>query len=224
MKLSVRFINALLRTFFRVCFSIDRKELAKIPEQGPFLMMVNHTSNLEAPMLYVFLQPRKMFAMAKKELWEHSFMGWLMDAWKSIPVDRENMGRETMEACFAVLDQKNILAIAPEGTRSEDGCLQQGKAGVAFIAHKKDVPMIPIAITGFESFSKNIKRLRRTPITIRVGKSFEIIQKGGRIDRQALSDEIMLRLAELMPKEKRGFYTDYPLTFSLTRAIDDVNA
>jgi 1-acyl-sn-glycerol-3-phosphate acyltransferase len=223
MKLSERMINSLLRTFFRLFFRIDRSELAKVPQAGPLLMMVNHTSNLEGPMLYAFLQPRPLHAIAKQELWEHKFMAYLMNTWKSIPVDRQNMGRSTMDACFKVLDEQHILAIAPEGTRSKDGCLQEGKGGVAFIAHKKDVPMIPVVVMGFNSFSKNIKRLKRTVITIKVGEVFEIIQKGGRIDgdtRQALADEIMLRLAMLMPNERRGHYKDHPISFTLTKTVN----
>ncbi len=195
--------------FFRVCFKIDRSELKNVPMEGPLLMMVNHTSALEGPMLYEFLQPRKLNAMAKQELWESKFMAFLMDSWQSIPVDRENMGRATMDACFKVLEQNHILAIAPEGTRSKDGTLQRGKGGVAFIAHKKDVPMIPVAVMGFEKTKANLKRLRRTVISVKVGKPFEIIQKGGRLDaetREKLGDEIMLHLAALMPKERRGYY------------------
>ena len=215
-------INSLLRTFFRLFFRIDRSELAKVPQAGPLLMMVNHTSNLEGPMLYAFLQPRPLHALAKQELWEQKFMAYLMNMWKSIPVDRQNMGRSTMDACFKVLEDRHILAIAPEGTRSKDGNLQEGKGGVAFIAHKKDVPMIPVAVMGFPSFSKNIKRLRRTVITIKVGEVFEIIQKGGRIDadtRQALADEIMMRLAVMMPNEMRGHYKDKDIVFTLTQTL-----
>lgn len=222
MKLSERMINSLLRTFFRLFFRIDRSELAKVPQAGPLLMMVNHTSNLEGPMLYAFLQPRPLHALAKQELWEQKFMAYLMNMWKSIPVDRQNMGRSTMDACFKVLEDRHILAIAPEGTRSKDGNLQEGKGGVAFIAHKKDVPMIPVAVMGFPSFSRNIKRLRRTVITIKVGEVFEIVQKGGRIDadtRQALADEIMMRLAIMMPNEMRGHYKDKDIVFTLTRTL-----
>lgn len=188
---------------------------------GPLLMMVNHTSNLEGPMLYAFLQPRRLHAIAKQELWNSKFMAYLMETWKSIPVDRDNMGRATMDACFKVLDQKDILAIAPEGTRSKDGKLQQGKGGIAFIAHKKDAPMVPVAVMGFEKSNK--KFLRRRKIVIKVGPCFEIIQKGGRIDadtRQSLADEIMLRLAMMMPEEKRGYYQGHPIEFSLTKSID----
>lgn len=82
--------------------------------------------------------------------------------------------------------------------------------------------MIPVAVMGFPSFSKNIKRLRRTVITIKVGEVFEIVQKGGRIDadtRQALADEIMMRLAIMMPNEMRGHYKDKDIVFTLTRTL-----
>ncbi|MGE4584125.1 MAG: lysophospholipid acyltransferase family protein [Sphaerochaeta sp.] len=222
MNIAKPIINVLLRTYFRLFFRIDRSELKNVPTTGPLLMMVNHTSNLEGPMLYAFLQPRNMRAIAKQELWDHRFMAYLMNLWGSIPVDRQNMGRSTMDACFKVLDDGAILAIAPEGTRSKDGTLQQGKGGIAFIAHKKDAPMISVAVMGFEQYKHNIRRLRRTKITIRVGECFEIIQKGGRIDadtRQALADEIMLRLASLMPEEKRGFYQGTPISFHLTQTV-----
>jgi len=222
MKVSERFVNAVLRGFLRVTCRINLEELKKVPQDGPLILLANHTYALDGPLLYVFLKRKNLLAMAKKELWTNKFLGWVMDLWRSIPVDRENMGRETMEACLAALDRKEILAMAPEGTRSKDECLQQGKAGMAYIAHKKDAPMVPVVIMGFSSFSKNIKRLRRTPITIRVGKPFEIIKKGGRVDaatRDALIDEIMLRMASLMPEEKRGYYENRPLEFSLTREI-----
>ncbi len=224
MKLSERFMNALFRALFRMFFRINLKALEKIPKKGPYLMMVNHTSALDGPMLYVFLQPMKLVALAKKQLWEKKFTGYVMNSWHSIPVDRENMGRETMEACFSILDHGDTLAMAPEGTRSPDGNLQQGKAGIAYIAHKKQVPMVPVAVYGFNDPSYKKRLFRRRPITIAVGKPFEIIQKGGRLDaamRQEVIDEIMLRLAELMPKEKRGFYKDHPIEYRLTQTLEE---
>lgn len=222
MKLSERITNAVLRTLLRMFFTMNLDEFEKVPRTGPFMLIANHTSAFDGPLMYVFMRPREMVAMAKQELWDHAATRFLMNLWNSIPVDRENMGRQTMEQCFSILDRGDILAIAPEGTRSSNGMLQQGKAGVAFIAHKKQVPMVPIAITGFENFRKNIKRLRRTPLTIAVGKPFEVANTGGRLDaagRQKLVDEIMLRLAELMPPSYWGFYTGHQLDFTMTKTV-----
>lgn len=223
MKLKASLTNALMRIMFRIFLKVDTKEFAKVPQNGPFMLIANHTSALDGPLMYVFMQPRNMVAMAKKELWNHWFTRYIMNLWESIPVDRENMSRQTMEQCFGILDRGDILAIAPEGTRSSDGKLQEGKAGVAFIAHKKQVPMVPIVTIGLERIGNNVKRLRRTPVSIRVGAPFEIIQKGGRLDaagREQLIKEIMLRLAELMPPEDRGFYAGHKFTYQLTRTSD----
>jgi len=190
--------------------------------EGPAIIVSNHTSNFEGPLLYVFMQKRPLVALAKKELWQKPLTRFAMNLWGSIAVDRENMSRQTLQECFEALDNKTILAIAPEGTRSKDGSLQSGKAGVAFIAHKKDAPLIPIATLGFENFPKNIKRLKRTPIRIVVGKPFEIIQKGGRLaaqTREDLIDEIMMRLAVLMPPSQWGHYAGRKPEFVLTREI-----
>ncbi len=222
MKLSERIVNSLLRGLFRILFKVDTTPLKGVMKEGPAIIITNHTSNFEGPLLYVFMQPRPLMALAKKELWNNGLTRYAMKLWESIAVDRENMSRQTLEECFSALDAKNILAIAPEGTRSSDGKLQQGKGGVAFIAHKKDVPLIPIVTLGFENFSKNIKRLKRTPIKIMVGKPFEIIQKGGRLDaqkREDLIDEIMMRLALLMPPEQRGYYSEKGRDFELTAEL-----
>ncbi|MFA7395830.1 MAG: lysophospholipid acyltransferase family protein [Sphaerochaetaceae bacterium] len=219
MKFQERIVNALFRTLFRLFYRFDTSEFKKVPTEGPLMIIANHTSTFDGPLMYVFLRPRKMIALAKKELWDTWFLRFIMNLWNSIPVDRDNMGRETMESCFQVLKREEMLAIAPEGTRSKDGSLQSGKPGVAFIAHKGGVPIVPIAITGFEKIKENLKRFKRTPLHIAVGEVFVIKQQGGRLDsatRQQLADEIMLRLATLVPQEYRGVYANTPIEFHLT--------
>ncbi|NLZ76968.1 MAG: 1-acyl-sn-glycerol-3-phosphate acyltransferase [Spirochaetales bacterium] len=221
MSFPKRFVNSVLRTFFRLFFTIDRSELAKVPRSGPLMMIVNHTSVFEGPMLYVFLQPRAMHALAKKELWKNPFTRSLMKLWGSIPVDRGNVDRKAMDAIFAVLDRGEIFAIAPEGTRSKDGTLQRGKGGIAFIAYRNRTPMVPIAVTGFDRFKRNLLRFRRTRITIRVGEVFRPVGGEGRLDaagRQTLADEMMVRIAALMDERHRGYYRTFDPTFTLTEA------
>lgn len=222
MSIARGFINGVLRTYFRLFFKIDRSELVKVPQSGPLMMIVNHTSIFEGPMLYAFLQPRVMHALSKKELWNNPITGYLMTLWGSIPVDRGNVDRKAMDAIFAVLDRGEIFAIAPEGTRSRDGSLKRGKGGIAFIAYKNQTPMIPIAVTGFEHTKRSFFRLRRTPITIRVGEVFRPIKKEGRLDsehRQLLADEMMARIAALLDDEHKGYYKDFDPTFTLTEAL-----
>ncbi len=183
-------------------------------------MIVNHVSNLEGPLMYLFMRPRKTIALAKRELWEHPVMRKLMQWWETIPIDRTGMDRAAMDECFAVIKRGDILCLAPEGTRSKHGMLQQGKDGVGYIAGKALVPILPVSHYGIEDFSRNIKRLRRTSVTITVGKPFVIELGGRRLSsdvRQAITDEMMRRLAETLPEAYRGFYADRmdePYTFT----------
>lgn len=222
MKIVEPIVNTLFRFAIRLLFKANFKELKKVPQKGPFMIIANHTHTLDGPVMYLYLRPRETIAIAKKELWNNRFTRFVMNLWRCIPIDRENMDRKTMESAFAVLDEGNILAIAPEGSRSKDGSLTQGKAGVAFIAHKKGVPMVPISIVGFEKFRENFKRCRRTKLTIKVGHPFEIIQKGGRLDasaKEALIDEIMVRLSEIVPPQYRGYYKEHPIEYHLTSSL-----
>ncbi len=223
MKIKERIINATFRFLFNLFYKFDKSELQKIPKTGPLLLITNHTSVFDGPLIYVFLQPCNVLAMAKKELWNNWFTKMVMNAWSSIPVDRLNMSRETMESCFTSLKENRILAIAPEGTRNKEGSLQEGKAGVAFIAYKAQVPIIPLITLGFNDLKKNVRKLKRTPLVIKVGPAFEIIKKSGRLDatsRGELNDEIMLRLASLLPENKKGFYADKEREFTLTQNIE----
>jgi len=221
MSLKERIVNAILRGLFRLFFKINVDEFAKMPHEGPFIIFANHTSALDGPLMYVFMRPRNMVAMAKKELWNNIITRFIMNLWNSIPVDRENMERQTLESCFAILDKGDILAIAPEGTRSKDGSLQEGKEGVAFIAYRKKVPMVPIVTIGLENFKQNIKKLKRTKVTIKIGEPFEITAQGrlNAESRKQLIDEIMMKLVELLPPSLHGYYAGKNIEYQLTSTV-----
>jgi 1-acyl-sn-glycerol-3-phosphate acyltransferase len=195
----------------RITCRIDIKELQSIPKQGPYILVINHLSVIEGPMMYLFLRPRNTIALAKKELWEHAFTRKIMQWWECIPIDRGSLDREALKACFDVLDRKDILCIAPEGTRSPDNTLIQGKAGTSFIASKSRAPILPVVNWGIEDYTKNLKRFKRTKVHFKVGTPFVISSEQKRFtgeQRQQITDEMMIRIAEILPESYRGFYTD----------------
>jgi 1-acyl-sn-glycerol-3-phosphate acyltransferase len=101
------------------------------------------------------------------------------------------------------------MAIAPEGTRSKDGRLQPGKPGVVALAVRCQTPLFPVAFYGYENFWANFKRLRRSDFHLAVGKPFYLKLEGElptREVRQAITDEIMYKIAELLPEKYRGCY------------------
>jgi 1-acyl-sn-glycerol-3-phosphate acyltransferase len=104
-----------------------------------------------------------------------------------------------------------IVAVAPEGTRSNHGRLQRGYSGVVTLALHSGAPLLPLVYYGGEHFRSNLARLRRTDFNIRVGRRFTIDTGGLKLTRplrQAITDEIMYQLAELLPPVYRGVYNN----------------
>jgi 1-acyl-sn-glycerol-3-phosphate acyltransferase len=101
--------------------------------------------------------------------------------------------------------------MAPEGTRSKTGGLQKGRSGAAYLALHTGVPVQPVVITGQEKVFSELRRLRRPTIHVQYGRLFEPPVAEGRIttaDVHAFSEEIMYRLAAILPPEYRGVYAD----------------
>lgn len=215
MTIKERIINGLISTAFTILCRTEKSDLQKIPAKGPAILITNHTSNLEGPLFYVNLRPRKTIAMAKAELFNKFFTREILTAWGAVPIKRGAVDIQAMKACFKVLEDGNFLCIAPEGTRSKTGKLLRGKAGTTFFATEKKVPIIPMAQWGIMDLSRNLKKFKRTGITIKVGEPFYVEKKTeGKItseDRQKMADEMMYRIAACLPEELRGYYSDMSL-------------
>jgi 1-acyl-sn-glycerol-3-phosphate acyltransferase len=209
MKLCGKIAAVMLKSLLHVICKVDDKELEKIPLKGPFIIAMNHISFLEVPLFYVDLAPRKVHGIAKKETWKNLITRILANCWDSISIDREGFTASTFRKVRNFLNQDRIIVIAPEGTRTGDGKLIKAHPGIISMAMLSDVPIIPVVHFGAESFWKNIARFKRTPFTYRVGKPLRITtsEKNSRI-RQELVDQLMLRLAELLPPQYRGYYSD----------------
>jgi 1-acyl-sn-glycerol-3-phosphate acyltransferase len=188
---------------------IDKRDFNKVPLHGPLILASNHIGSLEVPLLFVHLQPRKMIGLAKIETWDNKFMGWLFDLWDALPIRRGEVDLDAVRGCLEVLKRGDILAIAPEGTRSYHGRLLKGQPGIALIALRAGVPIMPVVHWGGEQFKENLKKFKRTDFHVRVGKAFSLDPHGERVTsevRQEMADEIMGQLAALMPEAYHGEY------------------
>jgi len=113
------------------------------------------------------------------------------------------------------LQRGGVLAIAPEGTRSQNGALIEGRPGVSYLAAKAGVPILPVAATGTQDtlVKEQLSHLRKPHITVRIGQPFMLPPLQGQ-DRdaalQGYTDEIMCRIAALLPPDYRGVYADHP--------------
>jgi len=205
------FVNTLVRIGTGIICRIDAPYLNKVPKHGPLLLYSNHTGQIEVPVLYSHLQPRRLTGLAKVETWDGWFLHWVFDLWKAIPIRRGEADIEAMRKSIDVLNKGYILAIAPEGTRNKTGALIKAQPGVVTLALRSGAPLMPVAHWGGEDFKNNIKRLKRTDFHVRVGEPFKLDTGGERVThevRQQMVDEMMYRLAALLPEHYRGVYAN----------------
>jgi 1-acyl-sn-glycerol-3-phosphate acyltransferase len=213
-------IRVLSRTLCRVYDA----ELAGIPHEGPLILIANHVNFLDVPVLYTHLIPRPVTGFAKIETWNNPALGLFFSLGGAIPIRRGVVDRTAIGRARDVLRSGGILAIAPEGTRSGSGRLQEARTGVSVLALESGAPVIPVAYYGGEKFRANILRLRRTDFHFRVGAPFRVRMQNGRLTRavrRSITDEIMFRLAALLPPEYRGYYAD--LSKATNRYLADGN-
>jgi 1-acyl-sn-glycerol-3-phosphate acyltransferase len=207
-------INPVVRFATSISCHINEEELRKVPKDGPLIVAANHISSLEVPIVVTRLDDRAMTGFAKAENWDHPFYRFIFEGWGAIPLRRGEADMTAMRAALATLKAGNILAIAPEGTRSGDGRLRRGLPGVVVLALKSGAPILPMVYYGGEQFKQNLRRFRRTPFNIVVGNAFHLNpgkEKTTHDVRQQMVDEIMYQLAAMLPPAYRGVYANLSL-------------
>jgi 1-acyl-sn-glycerol-3-phosphate acyltransferase len=204
-------VNFIIRVYTRITCRIDAPDLDKFPLHGPVIAIANHTGQIEVPMLFAHLQPRKLTGWAKIEAWDNWFLHWVFGVWGAIPVRRGAADMNALKLALKALEEGKIFGLAPEGTRNKTGKLIRAMPGTVIIALHSGAPIIPIAHWGGEVYLKNLKHLKRTDFHIRVGEPFKINVEGLKVTgeiRQEIVDDMMYELAKLLPEEYRGVYSD----------------
>ena len=205
-----RFVNLVLRILYGTLLRVEVTGSENVPAKGPFIAMINHIYFFD-PVLLTALAPRFIVIMSKIENLKIPVGGWLLKLYGSFPVRRGEIDRQAIRTSLDVLRQGHGLMMAPEGTRSRAGSLQQGRVGMSWLALRSNAPIVPVAISGQEHLTRNLKRLRRTPVRLVFGKPFCLHpQEGMRPgeQRRRMTTEAMYRLAALLPPEYRGVYSN----------------
>lgn len=178
-------------------------------------MTTNHLSRLDTPFLLVTTDRTDLAAIVAKKYQQKPFFRWILEKiCTTIWMDREKIDFTAVREALSHLRKGGVVGIAPEGTRSrESHGLLEGKQGAAVLAERASIPILPIGIIGSDQVYAHWLKLRRPPIIVRVGKPYYLPEMDME-DRQAwlsrCTDEIMCRIAALLPPENRGFYADHP--------------
>jgi 1-acyl-sn-glycerol-3-phosphate acyltransferase len=203
-----RLIGLMARLVVRLCTRIEVTGLEHLQIYDSALVVANHLGDADV-IVGVAYTPLKVEIIAKSELYDFPILGWLMDAYGVIWVHRGRPDRKAIRAALQALDEKRKVAIAPEGRESLTGGLEEGTGGAAYLALKAEVPIIPVTFTGTENHRifRNLKRLRRTCVTLTVGSPFQLKKSTSLKEAiQSGTETIMKTLAQQLPPEHRGVY------------------
>lgn len=185
-----------------------------VPMHGPLLVVANHLSNADPPILIVAF-PRPLFFMGKAELFRNPVLAWLVRKFGGFPVERGTADRAALRHALKVMEQGIALGIFPEGGRSKTGALRPGLPGVGLLALQSGAPVLPVGLTGTEVYPVNgdwpLRRPAGTAAGVRVhfGKPFTVPKQvdGKRVTADEATRLIMMRVAELLPEPYRGVYS-----------------
>jgi 1-acyl-sn-glycerol-3-phosphate acyltransferase len=208
---------------WRFLVKIGRVEgLENFPRQGPAIAMYNHIAFVD-PVVVLGNLPRNVVPLAKVEAYSYPLIGIIPRLWAVIPVRRGEVDRQAIARARDVLAAGEVILLAPEGTRSP--ALIEAKEGVALLADRSGVPVVPVAVEGTDGFpTTSLSKWRGPGALIRIGRPFRYRPSpGGKADRQQLrimTDEAMYVLASLLPERRRGFYAD--LSKATTNTFDFV--
>ncbi len=217
-----RFLRFLLKNIgFTLIAKIDKVDgLENVPRNGPALLMINHIAFID-PFTVINVLPRNIVPLAKIEVYNYPIVGIFPKIWGVIPVRREEFDRRAVKLVFEVLNAGEIVLVAPEGTRSPK--MQRGKEGVAYLASRSGVPIVPVAISGTTGFPapRFTKPWSGPGAHVRFGPPFyyrKSFQRANSNQLRKMTDEALFQLASMLPEEQRGAYSD--MTKATTETIE----
>ncbi|MFP3896161.1 MAG: lysophospholipid acyltransferase family protein [Anaerolineales bacterium] len=213
-----RTLRAILRQMTTVAFDLlsDFQVMGQenVPEKGPLLVVANHFSFID-PAIMVRAIPHPIeFVGGTRMPNAPSTVTWLPKIWGYLPVRRGGVSRDAMRASEAVLEQEGFLGIFPEAG-SWAAVLRPARPGTAFLATRTGARILPLGIHGSANFFPRLCRLRRARVIVRIGEPFGpfCAEGRGKERRRGLEEighEIMQEIANLLPPEKRGCYSQDP--------------
>jgi 1-acyl-sn-glycerol-3-phosphate acyltransferase len=192
----------LAKIFFR--FRVIHPE--RLPQTGGLILAANHQSYFDPPLVGI-CSKRAVHYLARKTLMEWPFFGPLFPDMNVIPVDRDGNDMSALKTVIRKIKDGEGVVLFPEGTRSRDGQLQPGQAGVGLVIAKTLAPVVPVRIFGsYEAFPRGSKGVKLHPIRVVVGEPIHFtkddVANADRDTYRRLSQRVMDAIAQLELPEK----------------------
>lgn len=213
------FITFLLKIFFGLTTRRKISGLDNIPADEPVIITCNHIGILDGimiPSIPLLSKHPNLIVVIAEKYQKNPLFNWAISNLGFMFIDRFNPDVKTVRKVIQKLQENGMLIIAPEGTRSPNASLIEAKSGTAYLAAKTGAKIVPAGLTGTEDYNmKNrLKRLRKLDVVVNIGAPYSIPPLPSITSRDEFlkdyTDEIMCRIAALLPASHRGIYANHP--------------
>jgi 1-acyl-sn-glycerol-3-phosphate acyltransferase len=223
-----RFANIALRATLKMFsdYAVDGRE--NIPSDGPLIVVANHQSNVDPPILAASLR-RDIRFLAKDSIFKNvTPVGrWFLKSYGAQPLKRGAMDLGALRWALTELKRPGAtLALFPEGTRNP-GEMKGAQSGIVPLAARAGTPILPVGMTGVEGMGSVLRVFKpKGRIRVHIGRPFRLNVEGklSRVETEAAASEIMGRVAALLPESYRGEYkevSEAPFKYTTTMESKD---
>jgi len=199
-------VKTALYGLLRLFFHYRVVGVAHVPAAGAVLLAANHASLLDPPVVGAAV-PRPLHFMAKAELFRIPLLGALIRRLNAHPVAREGGDAAALRLALGLLRDGQALLVFPEGTRTRDGRLGTGRAGIGMLAAQAGVPVVPVYVSGSErALPRGASWPRPSRVTVAYGPPLTFARERGKARYQTISDEIMAAIGRLQHEIEGGVW------------------
>jgi 1-acyl-sn-glycerol-3-phosphate acyltransferase len=184
------FVRGAITWFCRIFWRSTVEGSEHIPATGPFILAPVHRSNIDTPVLCQ-VTGRRVRYMGKDAMWKFGFSAFFFNSLGGFPVHRGEPDRKALRTSEEVLRGGEPLVMFPEGTRQEGPIVEHVFDGVAYVALRCGVPIVPVGIGGSDKgMPKGAKMIKRAKVHLVVGEPIDVQAPppGERVPRRAVRE------------------------------------
>ncbi len=192
-----------------LAFRLRTHHVGRIPRQGPVLLVANHQSHLDPPIVGLCVRSRPVRFVARASLFRNRCFGPLIRALGAIPLRDKEGDLGAVRAALACLDEGSPIVVFPEGSRTRDGSIGEFKRGAVLLLKRVRCPIVPIGIEGaYDAWprQRGLPRVWGTRIVAVVGEPIEaedLLREGAEAALTRLENEVRALHAEAR-RRRRG--------------------
>lgn len=217
----IRLAMRLTKFFLLGTIRVQGRE--NIPASGPYIVVLNHVSVADTPILLITFPLVRWRFFAGQKWRTHWLYGPIMTWLGAIYINQGEADRRALKEALDALQAGAVFGLAPEGSRSQGGQMRVARDGAAYLASRSKVQVLPVGLVNLEVLFANVRRLRPTTVEVRIGQPFIVPEIGRRVrsgDLSAYTHLIMCHIAALLPERYHGHYAHSPALRALQRGED----